>query len=264
MIRSLAVFICSQATVRAMPPESEIDRLYGLPLAEFTPARDELAARLRREGDADGAAEVKRLRKPSVAAWALNQVSRTNPKGVKELIETGRRLRQAQEGLLAGGRRDPLDKASEKERRLVAELSRHAERELVAAGRSVSGSVQEKLRGTLHAVATDSEARDSLRSGRLVREHAASGLGPLVEVPEREIPRRARRLEEQLEQARSEQRELEEELSAARRALRVARREAARASSALERAEAADEQAQARAEKAGERTAQLEAELRRA
>src|SRR3954462_4391810 len=111
-------------------PEEQVDRLYALPLDEFTAARDELAPGLRREGEGDAAAEVRGLRKPSVAAWALNQVRRGNPEQVDELIDAGRRLREAQEELLGGGDREPLDRAAEDERRLVAELARHAEREL--------------------------------------------------------------------------------------------------------------------------------------
>ena len=114
-----------------MPPADRseaIDRLYGLPLDEFTAERDELAARLRKEGDRDAAADVKRLRKPSVAAWALNRVQRNDPKQVQALIEAGKRLRDAQK-LLSGGGRKPLDQAAEDERRLVTELARHAERE---------------------------------------------------------------------------------------------------------------------------------------
>jgi hypothetical protein len=260
-------------------PEEQVDRLYALPLDEFTAARDELARNLRREGDGDPAAEVKRLRKPSVAAWALNQVRRENPGQVDELIDAGRRLREAQEGLLTGGDREPLDRAAEDERRLVAELARHAERELVAAGRPVSAAVQERLRGTLHAAATDPEARELLGSGRLVHEYSPSGLGPLSAGKAATRPaaargrskpaqadgalaRKARALEERLEKARAKQEELDEEASEARRGLREARRQAARAASTLERAEAAEEQARASAQRGGDRVAELEAELR--
>jgi hypothetical protein len=251
--------------------QAAIDRLYGLPLDEFTSARDELATRLRREGDTGAATEVKRLRKPTVSAWALNQVSRNNTKRVGKLIDAGGRLREAQEQLLAGGGREPLDQAAEEERRLVAELAREAEQELLAAGRSASSSVQEKLRDTLHAAATDPEAREALSAGRLLREYSASGLGPLIEAGAHAgargggrdgvSARRVRQLEERLEKGRAEQRELEEARSGTRRELREARREATRAASALERAEAAEEEARARAERAGDRVADLETAL---
>ncbi len=244
----------------------EIDRLYALPLDEFTAERDELAARLRREGDRDAAAEVKKLRKPGVAAWALNQVRRNDPRQVEELIEAGQRLRDAQEKLLSGGGREALDRAAEDERRLVGELARHAERELVAAGRAVSGAVQERVRDTLRAVATDDEAREALRAGRLLRDYTPGGLGALLGSraavsPREGAGRRSRQLEERLEQARAKQNELEDQVSDARRRLRDARREATRAAAELERAEAAQEQAEARARDAAERTAELEERL---
>jgi hypothetical protein len=150
---------------RSQGREAAIDQLYALPLDEFTAARDELARRLRREGDGDAAAEVKRLRKPSVAAWALNQVRRNAPGQSDELIEAGRRLSEEQERLLAGGGRERFQRAAADERRLVGELVRRAEHELVAADRPVSGAVQEKLRATLHAVASDREAREGLAAG---------------------------------------------------------------------------------------------------
>jgi hypothetical protein len=48
---------------------AEIDRLYQLPLGEFTPARNALAKEL---GKTD--ARIKNLQKPNVPAWAVNQL----------------------------------------------------------------------------------------------------------------------------------------------------------------------------------------------
>jgi hypothetical protein len=252
-----------------------IDRLYALPLDEFTAARDELSRRLRNEGDGDAAAEVKRLRKPSVAAWALNQTRRKNPGQSERLLEAGRRLREGQERLLAGTGREPLQRAAADERRLVGELARHAERELAAAGRPVGAAVRERLRATLHAAASDPEARELLAAGRLVHDHEASGLGPLGETgPARtgaDRPqsagataahqRKAARLEERLERARARRRELEEKSAEAGRRLREVRREAARAAAALDRAGAAEERVRERAEEAAEAVSELEREL---
>ena len=61
------------------------DDLYGLPLDAFVPERDALAKRLRAEGRRDEAAEVKALRKPSVAAWAVNQAVRSQPRAARAL-----------------------------------------------------------------------------------------------------------------------------------------------------------------------------------
>jgi hypothetical protein len=258
-----------------------IDGLYSLPLAEFTSARDELARELRRGGDRDGAGEVKRLRKPSVVAWALNQVSRADRAQAQRLIEAGARLREAQQRLLAGEGREPFQQAAADERRLVDELAQEAERELGAAGQSVSATVAEKLRATLHAAATDAGARAEFLAGRVVRDYEPTGLGPLPDVipsprtrtparPPKEVPGRSeaararalRQLEQHLERARTRQRALEEKREEAERRLREARTKVARAASELERAEAAEEGARGRAEEAAEAVSELERELR--
>jgi chromosome segregation ATPase len=45
--------------------EREVDRLYGLPLDEFTAARNSLARELKRSGDSAAATRVQELKKPS-------------------------------------------------------------------------------------------------------------------------------------------------------------------------------------------------------
>jgi hypothetical protein len=54
--------------------ERELDALYQLPLDQFTSARDELAKRLRTDGQAEQAEQVKALRKPTVAVWLVNRL----------------------------------------------------------------------------------------------------------------------------------------------------------------------------------------------
>src|SRR3954453_6952632 len=76
--------------------------LYGLALDAFVPERDALAKRLRADGRRDEAAEVKALRKPSVAAWAVNQAVRSQPGAARALWDAGDALIGAQEDLLAG------------------------------------------------------------------------------------------------------------------------------------------------------------------
>jgi hypothetical protein len=52
-----------------MPLDDDVDRLYQLPLNEFTGARNELA-----KGAGSRAPEIRKLAKPPVAAWAVNQL----------------------------------------------------------------------------------------------------------------------------------------------------------------------------------------------
>src|SRR5688500_20219066 len=54
--------------------EEEIDALFRLPLAEFTSERNTLAARLKKEKRINDAERVKLLGKPSISAWAVNQL----------------------------------------------------------------------------------------------------------------------------------------------------------------------------------------------
>ena len=94
-----------------MALDERIDRLYGLPLAEFTAARNALAKELRKD-DREGSERVKGLRKPSAAAWALNQAVRRSPELLEEFLAASRELRDAHEALLSGGDREVVDRAA--------------------------------------------------------------------------------------------------------------------------------------------------------
>jgi hypothetical protein len=157
--------------------EAEIDRLYGVPLDEFVADRDEVAKRLRREGDRDAAEQVKRLRKPSAGAWALNQAIRRRRKETDALLAAGERLREAHEALLSGGDPAALRDAMQEERALAAGLADCAEAIASETGKS-GPALRERVRSTLHAAAVDEEARAELAAGRFVREREAAGLGP--------------------------------------------------------------------------------------
>jgi hypothetical protein len=145
------------------------DELYGLPPGEFTRARDARVKEVRADGDREAAEAIKALRKPTVAAWALNQLTRRRSKDLDRLLKAGEQLRAAQEDLLGGGDRSAFQKAAAKERELVAELSADAAALASEAGQSGSG-LQEKVAETLHAAALDEETAEELRSGRMVRE----------------------------------------------------------------------------------------------
>jgi hypothetical protein len=75
--------------------ESELDRLYGLPLGEFTQARNDAAKQARAE-DRRAAETIAKARKPTQAAWAVNQLARNQPKQVQALLRTSDTLRAAE------------------------------------------------------------------------------------------------------------------------------------------------------------------------
>ncbi len=154
----------------------DADELYGLPLGEFTTARNDLEKRLRKDGKRDEAAEIKSLRKPTAPAWALNQVAREHPKVVAELVKTGGQVRDAQEKLLAGGDRKALDRATSAQREAIRELVRAAVEAAEAGDVGTGAAFEEKVGSTLRAAAADADLAEQLVAGRLVRELEAAGL----------------------------------------------------------------------------------------
>ena len=60
-----------------------LDRLHATPLEDFIRTRKELAAELKARGDAEGARALAAVKKPSVTAWALNQVALKEPDALR-------------------------------------------------------------------------------------------------------------------------------------------------------------------------------------
>ena len=159
------------------PLNDTIDRLYGLPLDEFTPARDAAAKERRGEGDREGAEGLKRLRKPNLVAWSLNRVRRAEPGVVDELLAAGERLQEAQRKLVSGGERGLLRDAAADERALVGRVADLAAAELRTVGHAANADTQSKLFATLHAAASNDDVRALLAEGRLISDHELSDLG---------------------------------------------------------------------------------------
>lgn len=158
----------------------DADELYTVPLARFVPERTALVKALRAAGEKDAAKDAAALRKPSVAAWAVNQIVRSESKAMKELLRAGDALRTAQEEVFGGGGApDELRSALERERAAVDALRDAAADVLRSAGAEPSATVLERVSDTLHAAALDDGARESVTEGRLTSElrHVGFGLG---------------------------------------------------------------------------------------
>jgi DNA repair exonuclease SbcCD ATPase subunit len=156
--------------------DEAIDGLYGLPLEEFTRARNELTKRLRGEGDGAAAAEVAKLRKPSRPAWAINRVARDRPELAEAVLDAAAGLAAAQEAVVSGSGREALDDAVRAEREAVEELVAAARAELELAG-SGSAAMIDRARRTLHAVAGDPELQAELGAARIVADREPVGFG---------------------------------------------------------------------------------------
>jgi hypothetical protein len=239
--------------------------LYGLPLERFTAERNTLAKELRAKGRRDDAALVSAMRKPSLAAWAVNQLVRTQRRAVAALFDAGAALQSAQSDLLAGrGDARALREAGKRERTSVAKLVEAARGLLSSEGHELSPVVLERVSDTLHAAALDERARAEVEHGCLRKELRHVGLGvELAAVPSGASSRSAAgkpRPSRKAAASDADRRSAQAERERSER-LRAARRAEAEASRAAERARQALKSAQQRRDGAVESLAQAEAAL---
>ncbi len=183
-----------------MADEGAIDELYTLPVDGFIPARTRLAKELKAAGDREGAARIQSLRKPTVAAWAVNQLVRREPEAVDELFDAVGALRTAQEKALRGAGRRELQEAGARRKAAVDRLTDAAGGILDEAGHGAGRASLDAVTNTLLAVATDPEAARLVRSGRLEKELPppsgfgdAGDLAVVLPMPERRPERKAQR-----------------------------------------------------------------------
>ena len=223
----------------------ESTELYGLPLDEFVKARDEAARAARKAGDKEAAAAIAALRKPTVAAWAVNQLARERRRDVDLLLDSGKRLLDAQRTSLEGGGREQLDAARTSLDGAVERLGAAA-RELL--GASASDAMLARVAETLRAAALSPEGRPLLASGTLTKElsetgwELLSGLAPASPPPARGRAKEKPKPDPPRDAERQRKQALRDELRAARqrrtellRRLREARSEEDKARKALER-----------------------------
>jgi hypothetical protein len=167
--------------VRKLAAEQPEDELFGLPPEEFVATRDELARRLRREGDAEAAARVKALRRPPLSAWAVNRLARERAAALDRLLSAGERLRAAHQEAVAGEGAAKLRAAAKAEREAVAGLVETAMELLREAGHPATDATRDRVAATLHAAAASPEAADLVRHGRLTADLAPSGFGAVAD-----------------------------------------------------------------------------------
>lgn len=150
--------------------EAAVDALYAGDPDEFVAARDRLARELTKAGDKEGSARVKKLRRPSVAAAALNQLTRSDPDAVADLLKLGERLTAAQQKAVTGGGSDTLRELTTERRKAVGRLAS-------SAARGLTTSARDAVAATLEAATVDPTVGELLRSGRLTSEASTAGFG---------------------------------------------------------------------------------------
>jgi hypothetical protein len=228
-----------------------LDELYALPLERFVPERALLAKALRAEGRRDEASTIAALPKPSVVAWAVNQVVRAHPGDASALWAAGDAVLDAQARVVAGeGSGQALRAAVDEERRALAPLAEAARGLLTGAGRFLGEHNVRVVVETLHAAAVDRAVRPDVARGRLARPLQLAGVGTSgaeegsPPAPARQAPRPG---------PRARQEPSPEDEAARRRAEREARARREAAGRALVRAERDRNAARERIAKAVER-----------
>lgn len=222
--------------------------LYALPPAEFTAARNSRAGM----ADRSIAAHVKALRKPTVAAWAVNLLAHEDQLG--EALDLAAALREAQEDLDAA----ELSRLGRQRRALVAALATKAVGLAKDAGVAVSAAARDDVEKTINAAVMDAAAAAAVMTARLVSPleagtFEASDLADSVggSLPGVEAPP----LRDDLAERRARK--------AAEKAAREAERAANEAERELARIEAQRQKLQERADHVSERIDDLRRDLER-
>ncbi|MGN6253139.1 MAG: hypothetical protein ACTHNS_15150 [Marmoricola sp.] len=145
------------------------DGLYALPPERFTAARDAAA---KGSGDPAVAARVRRLKRPAVAAWAVNLLVRREAEQVEQALTVGASLREAAQAMDAA----QLRELTRQRRQLTAALATTARGLAHESGVRLTASSTEQVEGVLTAGMLDATAADVIRTGLLVKAFTATGV----------------------------------------------------------------------------------------
>ncbi len=146
------------------------DELYGLPMNDFTPARDAKAKELK---GTELAGPVKALKKPSLAAWVVNMLVRHETEQVDQVLAVGAALRDAATSLDG----PELRELTKQRRQLTNAVTARARGVASSLGVKVTQSVADQVEDSLTAAMLDPDCAKALRSGLLVSAMAAPGVG---------------------------------------------------------------------------------------
>jgi hypothetical protein len=158
-----------------MSADDELDRLYQMPLGEFVTARNQLAASVKKTGDADAANQIKAIPKPSASAWAVNQVYWKERWVFDALMSASDRLRAA----IEAGTADAL--GGDREETVRVAIGR-ARRFLEESGEKASDAVMRRVTTTFDALASYGSSNPNPLRGRLSQDLQPAGFGAFAGV----------------------------------------------------------------------------------
>jgi hypothetical protein len=166
--------------------EDDVDALFRLPLAEFTGARNALAARLKKSGRGDEKAEsvqVKALTRPSISAWAVNQLYWNHREEFDRLIASAGRFHKAQTSR-GGAKIADMRTALDARREALTHLSDLATSLLRDAapnpGQKPSPDTIHRITSTLEGISAFASRTDGPRPGRLTHDVDPPGFESLA------------------------------------------------------------------------------------
>jgi len=240
--------------------------LYGTRPQEFTAARSTAVAAARAGGDRALAEALGGLRRPSVAAWAVNHLVRERAALVEQVVSLGESLRSAQAELHG----DALRELTRQRRQLVAAVTGEATALAAEQGQRLSEAVTRQVEGTLHAAMSDRSAAQAVLGGRLTEPLASTGIDSLgadspspppgdPSSPTADPGTAERPALSVVRDDGSARREAEARVAAAEKALRKARKAQEKSVKAHARAQALVLQLEAEADELRRRLAQAEA-----
>ncbi|MGW1680691.1 hypothetical protein [Saccharopolyspora sp. NPDC002376] len=222
--------------------------LYTADPAGFIPERDRGAAAAKERGDDGLAAALKKLRKPTAAAWAVNLLAVREPDALSVLLELGERLRSAQREL----RGDDIRGLAGERARILRELTDRAAALAAECGHSLTESTRQQVEQTLTAALSDPVAGREVLVGTLVKPLEYSGFG-VDELAVAAMRRSAEKAESSVK-GRARVSELREEL-------RRSDAQLGEAADALEAAERAEREAEDRCEELRDEIEELREQL---
>lgn len=153
-----------------------LDALYGGARDDFVAERDRRVKELKAAGQRGEAQALKVARKPTVPAWAVDQLARRRPDAIARLLDVGQRLRNAQRRATSGRGADELRTGTQELRALVRDLTGDAADILTRVGTSPATHTDD-IERTLFTAAVTPEHHDTLRRGIFDRPLAAAGFG---------------------------------------------------------------------------------------
>ncbi len=157
----------------------DFDGLFKLPLSQFTAARNALAAEWKKAGKKDDAAGVAKLPKPSIAAWAVNQLFWRHQRPFARLLEAGERFRNAQQAQIKGGKSD-LRGTLDARREAMSALLAYVPAILEGDEHSATPDLMRRVTTTLDALAVYGTLPDAPPAGRLLEDLQPLGFETLA------------------------------------------------------------------------------------